>query len=196
MKTNGKQWMGLLGFAFLLANCTSTAHIKKDENADLSSYKTFAWIEKSNPDKNDVKDRQDLTERKIREAVNKELERTAGWKESDHRPDILLSYDVLVERSAKEQNDPVYSYPFTRTFYNPYSRRLITIYYPSEFMGYNRYDVPTKEGTITITMIDSRTNKTVWQGWSTDEVNSKNLTNKEIQNAVHSIFRKFDVAKK
>ncbi|MFI5134100.1 MAG: hypothetical protein ACHQEB_07185 [Chitinophagales bacterium] len=33
------------------------------------------------------------------------------------------------------------------------------------------------------------------QGWTTDEVNSKNLTSKEIQNAVRSIFRKFDIAK-
>jgi hypothetical protein len=44
-------------------------------------------------------------------------------------------------------------------------------------------------------MIDAKTDKTVWQGWTTDEVNSRNLTSKEIQYAVKSIFRKFDVAK-
>jgi hypothetical protein len=45
-------------------------------------------------------------------------------------------------------------------------------------------------------MIDAKTDKTIWQGWTTEEVNSKNLTNKEIQYAVRSIFKKFDVAKK
>ena len=54
---------------------------------------------------------------------------------------------------------------------------------------------PSREGTVTITMIDAKTDKTVWQGWTTDEVNSKNLTTKEIQIAVSSIFKKFDIAK-
>ena len=35
-----------------------------------------------------------------------------------------------------------------------------------------QYEV--REGTVTITMVDAKTNKTVWQGWTTDEVNSKN----------------------
>jgi hypothetical protein len=47
---------------------------------------------------------------------------------------------------------------------------------------------------MTVTMVDTKTNKTVWQGWTTDEVNSKNLTTREIDNSVKSIFRKFDVA--
>jgi hypothetical protein len=62
-------------------------------------------------------------------------------------------------------------------------------------VGYERDERPIKEGTVTISMIDTKTDKTVWQGWTTDEVNSKNLTTKEIQNSVRSIFKKFDVAK-
>ena len=62
-------------------------------------------------------------------------------------------------------------------------------------MGYERDERPIKEGTVTISMIDSKTDKTVWQGWTTDQVNSRNLTSKEIQNSVRSIFKKFDVAK-
>jgi hypothetical protein len=44
-------------------------------------------------------------------------------------------------------------------------------------------------------MIDAKSDKTIWQGWTTDQVSSKNLTSKEVQNSVKSIFRKFDVAK-
>ncbi len=43
-------------------------------------------------------------------------------------------------------------------------------------------------------MIDPKTDKTIWQGWATDEINSSNITGKEIQKNVKSIFRKFDVA--
>ena len=180
---------------FVLASCSSTAHIKKDENADFSRYKTFAWIDKDGEGKNDRNRTNDLTEMKVREAVNKELQKNSGWREVKNKPDVLLSYDVLVERSIQETNNPVYSSPYSRIIYNPYTRRYATIYYPSRFMGYDRDERPIKEGTVTISMIDTRTDKTVWQGWTTDEVNSRNLTDREIQSSVKSIFKKFDVAK-
>jgi hypothetical protein len=195
MIKNWKLWSGSLAFVFLLASCASTAHIEKDDNTDFSQYKTFAWIDKDGEGKHDRNKSNDLTEQKIREAVSKELEKSAGWKESKNRPDVLLSYDVLVEKTVQQKSDPVYSRPFTRTYYNPYTRRFVNVYYPSQFVGYDNYDVPSREGTVTITMLDAKTEKTVWQGWTTDEVNSKNISSKEIQNSVRAIFRKFDIAK-
>jgi Domain of unknown function (DUF4136) len=195
MMKNWKLWSGSLAFVFLLASCASTAHIEKDDNTDFRKYKTFAWIDKDGEGKHDRNKTNDLTERKVCEAVNKELEKSAGWRESKNSPDVLLSYDVLVEKSVEQRSDPVYSRSFTRTYFNPYTRRFINVYYPSQFMGYDNYDVPSREGTVTITMIDAQTEKTVWQGWTTDHVDSKNMTSKEIQNGVKAIFRKFDIAK-
>jgi hypothetical protein len=195
MKKNLKLWSVYSIFVFLLASCSSTAHIEKDDNADFSRYKTFAWVDKDGEGRNDRNKNNDLTEFKIREAVNKELVKSAGWKEVKNRPDVLLTYDVLVEKGIKESNNPVYSRPYSRMVYNPYTRRYTTVYYPSQFMGYERDERSIREGTITISMIDTKTDKTVWQGWTTDEVNSKNLTSKEIQNSVRSIFKKFDIAK-
>ena len=180
---------------FVLASCSSTAHIEKDDNADFSRYKTFAWIDKDGEGKDDRNRTNDFTEQKIKDAVNKELEKNSGWREVKNRPDVMLSYDVLVERSIKESNNPVYTNPYSRVVYNPYTRRYATIYYPSRFAGYERDQQTIKEGTVTVTMIDTKTDRTVWQGWTTDEVNSRNLTTKEIQNSVRSIFKKFDVAK-
>lgn len=194
MKKNLKLWSGSLAFVFLLASCASTAHIEKDDTADFSRYKSFAWIDKDGEGSQDSIKSNDLTELRIRDAVKKELEKT-GWKEVKNRPDVLLSYDVLVEKGTKENSNPVYSRPYSRLVYNPYTRRYTTLYYPSEFVGYERDERPIKEGTVTISMIDTKTDKTVWQGWTTDEVNSKNLTTKEIQTSVKSIFKKFDVAK-
>lgn len=192
---NLKLWSGCLAFVFLLASCATTAHIEKDDNTDFSSYKTFSWIEKDKKESKDRNKNNDLMEQKVRNAVSKELEKTAGWRESKNNPDVLLSYDVLVERSVKQETDPVYSRSFTRTFYNPYSRRYYQVYYPSRFMGYDNYDVNTREGTVTISMIDANTEKTVWQGWTTDEVGSRNMTSKEIQSSIRAIFKKFDIAK-
>ncbi|MFC0772341.1 DUF4136 domain-containing protein [Terrimonas alba] len=192
MMRNLKLWSGVSGIVFLLASCASTAHIEKDDNTDFTKYKTYAWVEKEGVKKDQ---KNDLAEQKIRDAVNKELEKTAGWRESKKDPDVLLSYDVLVERAVRQESEPVYSNPFIRTFYNPYSRRFYRVYYPSRFVGYDNYDVNTREGTVTISMIDANTEKTVWQGWATDEVGSRHMTTKEIQNSVKAIFRKFDIAK-
>jgi hypothetical protein len=178
----------------LLAGCASVAHVEKDDNVNLSSYHSYAWVESKANQNDSAKTRvSDLTERRIRQAVDAELAKS-GWKESKHRPDVLINYDVLVERNIKESSNPVYSQPTTRYIYNPYSRRWISIYYPSQFLGYDNDQMAVREGTITVSIIDAKTDKTVWQGWTTEEVNSRNLTSKEIQNSVKSIFRKFDVA--
>ena len=192
--TNFKRLCPFVIAIIFLAGCAGNAHIEKDPSANLGNYKTFSWIEDG---KNDAKTRShknDLVEANIRNAVNQELQKN-GFSETKKNPDLLLTYDVLVERSTKESNNPVYTNPYSRVIYNPYTRRYATIYYPSRFAGYERDERTIKEGTVTISMIDTRTDKTVWQGWTTDEVNSRNLTTKEIQNSVKSIFKKFDVAK-
>ena len=191
------KFMKLLSVAalsgLLLAGCASVAHVEKDKTVNFNNYHSYAWVE-TKESKNDSNVKvSDLTERIIKEAVNNEMAKT-GWKESK-KPDVLLTYDILVERGIKEQNNPVYSQPYTRYYYNPYSRRYVAVYYPSQFMGYDNDQQQVKEGTITIRLIDVKTDKTIWQGWTTDEVNSRNLTSKEIQNGVKSIFRKFDIAK-
>ena len=193
---NLKLWGMFSTFILVLSSCGTTAHIEKDDTVDLGRYKTFAWVDRDGEGRNDRNKNNDLTEQRIRDAVNKELEKSAGWREVKNRPDVLLSYDVLVERGTKETTNPVYTRPSSRLVYNPYTRRYATIYYPSQLAGYERDERTIREGTVTISMIDAKTDKTVWQGWTTDEVNSRNLTSKEIQNSVKSIFRKFDVAKK
>lgn len=192
MLRNWKLWSTCLAFVFLVAGCGPTAHIEKDDNADFSRYRTFAWLDK---DDKGNRNKNDLTEQRIRQAVNEQL-KAKGWQESDSDPDILLSYDVLVERSVRTESDPVYTRPFTRTFYNPYRRRFINVYYPSQFVGYDTYNVPTREGTITISMVDANTEKTVWQGWATEQLDSRNITSREINSTVKAIMRKLDVTQK
>jgi hypothetical protein len=177
----------------LAVSCAAPAYVEKDETADFSRYKTYAWIE---GDKKAEKGRHtDLMQKQVQEAVNAKLQRE-GWREDNKRPDVLVSYDVLVEKTTRDVSSPVYTAPYSRLFYNPFYRRWGTIYYPSTFMGYDYNTAEVREGTLTITMVDAKTDKTVWQGWTTDDVNSRRLTQREIQSSVNAIFRKFDVAKK
>jgi hypothetical protein len=104
-------------------------------------------------------------------------------------PDVLISYDVFVERSVQNQSEAVYSQPYTRYYYNRYLRRWSTIYYPSQFMGYQEYQTPVREGTITITMMDAKTDKKVWQGWTTERLGSSGISDLNAQRSVRNIFR-------
>ena len=177
--------------AMLLNSCGTSAHIEKDETANLRNYKTYTWIDKENKDK--VKN--EIAAQNLKTIVNDELQKS-GFREVKNNPDLLLSYDLLVEKNVKEQNEPVYSRPYSRVYYNPYTRRYGTLYYPSQFLGYDSYTTPVKEGTISISLIDAKTDKTIWQGWTTNELNSNQFSSKEVQKNVRSIFKKFDVASK
>ncbi len=191
--TNFSRLSAFVFAVIFMAGCANSAHIEKDPSANLGSYKTYSWIE---DEKNDAKNKghkNDLVEANIRRAVNQELQKN-GFAETKRNPDLLLTSDVLVENSEKKQNEPVYSRPFSRIYFNRFSGRYGTIYYPSQFLGYDSYTTPIQQGTVTITMVDPKTDKTVWQGWATDEISSRNITGKEIQRNVKSIFRKFDVA--
>lgn len=188
---NLKAWGAAALGSVMFISCGTTAHVEKDESVNLGKYNSFAWLE---DDEAKADKHSELAESKIRSAVTQELQKI-GWKEMKTKPDIVIDYDILVERSSREKREPVYSQSYHRLVYNPYTRRYVTIYYPSQFLGYQSYEELIKEGTITVTMIDAKTDKVIWQGWTTDQVNSKNLTAKEIQHAVKSIFKKFDVAK-
>lgn len=179
--------------ALVAAGCSSPVHVEKDDNANLSNYRTYMWVD-TRYTENDTRQRPtSYADISVRNAANAEL-RKAGWTEVSSDPDVLVSYDVLVEKTTARQSDPVYTQSYSRSYYNPRTRRWSTIYYPSQFLGYNSYDVPVKEGTITITLTDANTDKIVWQGWTSDELNYSRLTEDEITRNVKNIFAKLDVA--
>lgn len=190
MKTVNWRIVSVLAMVAIFAwGCAASAHIEKDPAANFSAYRTFTWMDK--PDSLKAKGRnQELLEKNMKMAVDRQMARI-GLRENRNKPDILLDYDVLVERSTRTRSESVYSQPFYRPFFNPYTRRWGSIYYPSQYMGQENYPESVTEGTVTITMIDAKTDKTIWQGWTTDLVNSRNMTAKEIESSVAKILRKY-----
>ena len=181
----------LLSLPVATLSCSNPAYVQKDVSANLSNYRTYMWVD-TKADQNDNAARPTAyIDMSVRNKVNQELAKK-GWKEVTENPDVLLSYDVLVERTVEQRSDPIYTRPLSRVFFNPFSRRWVNIYYPSQFLGYQTYQVPVKEGVITVTMIDAKTDKVVWQGWTTERLNHAKITDKEIARSVSSIFKKFD----
>lgn len=182
-----------LSAAFLtlvVSSCSPVAHIEKDPSVDLSNYNTYAWVDSKSTQEQNGKSATAFAQLSVQNAVNEQMQKK-GWKLVNNNPDALLSYDILVEKNVEQRDDPVYTRPFARYYYNRWARRWGTIYYPSRFVGYDSYNVPVREATLTMTMIDAKTDKDIWQGWTTQQVNSRALSKDEIRSSVRSIFKKF-----
>lgn len=192
MKTM-KWTVTLLSAMFLLISCSRTAYVQKDSDVDFSKIKTYSWVrsqaekEKANGSmKND-----DLTNRKIRQSIDRNLAEK-GWKEVKSNPDVYLVYDVMIEQEDKIDRNAVYTQPFTRWFFNPVSRRWVPVLYPSRFLGFDENTRTVKEGTLTLTMMDADTDKTIWQGWTSSEINGRKLSDKQIDSKVKAIVKKLE----
>lgn len=179
-----------LAMTALLMSCANKVYVERDESANLAKYKTYAWVDMRDKE-NDSKNVTSFAEDAVRRTAREELEKR-GWRETNMNPDVLLSYDVLVERSTQQQSDPVYSQPFTRYYYNPWSRRWAAVYYPSQFVGYDTYDVPVKEGTVTLTLTDPDSDKAIWQGWTTETMSDQKIATSDLEKSIRSILKKLN----
>jgi Domain of unknown function (DUF4136) len=178
---------------FVFAGCRTSSHVEVAEGVNFNTYKTFGWINDNGVKKSGRADN-DIVDNNIKNSISTELERK-GWQEADQHPDVLLDYNVVVEKAIKKETEPVYTYPYSGYYFNHWRHRLGYYYDPGFFMGYHTYNVPFKEGTLTVNMVDPKNNKLIWQGWSTGDMTSKNVTSKEAREDVKSIFKKFDLPK-
>ncbi len=169
-------------------NCSSPAYVQKDDTINLTDYKTYAWANTRATQDDDSKRTTAYADISIHNAVNAELKKW-GWTEVTDIPDAFVTYDILVEGSTDIKREAVYSQPYTRYYYNYYRRRWIPVYYPSQFVGYQEYQTPVKEGTVTITVIDAKTDKNIWQGWTSENLGQSRITDSDIKRSVRNIFK-------
>lgn len=169
-------------------NCSSPAYVQKDDAANLADYKTYSWADTRSSQDDDSKRATAYADISIHNAVNSELKKW-GWTEVAENPDAFVTYDILVEGSTDIEREPVYSQPYTRYYYNRLRRVWVPVYYPSQFVGYQEYESPVKEGTVTITVIDAKTDKNIWQGWTTERLGQSRITDSDIKRSVRNIFK-------
>jgi len=173
---------------FMIGGCSAPAYVQKDDSFNRSTYKTYMWVDTRASENDESKRATAYADISLHNAVNEELDKW-GWKEVSDNPDVIVSYDVLVERSTETQRDPVYSQPMVRYYYNAYRRRWTPIYYPSQFVGYQEYDTPVKDGTVTITIMDAQSDKKLWQGWTTDRMSGNGFDEVDVRKSVRNIFK-------
>lgn len=181
--------VSILSSIFLLSACGPKTYVSKDPSYDLSKVRTYSWVPAQ---RDSIRSRSgrvnDLQNNKIRASIDKNLA-AMDWQRS-RNADVFLVYDVGVQRENVNVSDPVYSQPMTRWYYSPYRRGYVPVYYPSSLIGYNNSVQTVNEGTITLTVIDAKTDKTIWQGSAVDDINGKRMSDAEIDDYTKAIVKK------
>ena len=192
MKNSLSISMLAIASVLVFTSCNTTSHVEVAQGVNFNKYKTFGWANDNGVKKAGRADN-DIVDNNIKNSISAELEKK-GWQETDQQPDVLLDYNVVVEKGVKKETEPVYGYAYTGYYHNPWRHRRGYYYSPRFFMNYHTYNVPFKEGTLTVNMVDAKKNKLIWQGWSKGDVSS-NITSRDVKDDVKSIFKKFDLPK-
>jgi ribosomal protein L3 len=169
----------IVSLLVILSACSSLkVTYDYDKQADFSTYKTYAYSEDSkNLPVND------LNRNRIMSAVDNEMA-AKGFTKSDN-PDVWV--DMHLKAEEKVDATATTTGPGYRGYYGRYG-------YGGGFsttsINYNEYVV----GTLFVNLVDTSTEKVVWQGRATktlDENASAEKRDKNINYAVQQIFSKY-----
>jgi hypothetical protein len=183
----------------IIAACSSvTTFSDRDKAANFSNYKTFAWL--PNPADSFANElfSNEIIETNVKNYVNKEMQ-DRGYVIDIDSPDLILEYNVDIERKNRVETAPMYQYPYNYNWsYNPNYDRYFGYRFgnpssPAPYETYTSERIPYNEGTLTIGVIDRRTNKLVWRGWSTGTIIDPTTYRANLERDIHTMFLEYPV---
>lgn len=234
-----KNWMKFVFYAlFITAGCSESIYTL-NENVDLSSYKTFAWIEKDSSRITNYLYDNEIIGNEIIDDVSNELIARGFTVELDS-PDVLLQYTITVENKEQIINTPgitnippaggpyitpyspyypssaynassyynntnaPYDSPYSLYYYHNSNNYYTPGYYANNYPYYTPYGFPFgrttytnsiqqinfKEGTLIIDLIDRKTKKLLWRGWSTEALSDPENYKKNLPIEIRGIFKR------
>lgn len=174
--------------------------VTADGGADLSKYKTFAWL----PDKTDTANtpyNNEIIRNNLKNYFGQEMT-ARGYTVNLDTPDVLLQVTIMNKKLEKEIHYRAYPYPFY--YCNYYYCSVYYSPYPYEYyyrghgtycygMGYCKETIEYIEGSITLNVIDRKANKLVWAGTAKGDIYDPAYIKRNIHPAVEAIMKKFPV---
>jgi hypothetical protein len=178
------------------AACGPKVNTTKTTSNDLRIYKTFAYLPNSNFEDLDKGYGNDNIGTTVIESVNTNMQQL-GYTLDRTNPDLLVLLSTSTDLNANVTKEPVYAtYPnhYARVYgVSPYYQN----YYYNGYSGYNRligYDTNIntyKEGTLRLSLVDSKTKNIVWKGTASNSIYKSQNESKAIAKFVDNMFAKF-----
>jgi hypothetical protein len=167
-----RRFAAALAAAGLLAGCATTnVNSFVARGVDFSQFKTYAWAPESDLATGDPRlDNNPFFMERVRASAERELAARGFGKVTSGMPDLVLHYHA----SVRQQLD------------------LSTVdqkYGDCDTCGASVFD----QGTLTLDLVDARTNKLIWRGWSERSldgvVDNQDIFEKQIDQAVVRIVQ-------
>jgi len=175
-------YLSLAALALLLAACSPRIYVEQDQDAKLEGYHRFAWLTPPpRPVRDPILDSQ-ILEARVHKAVSTDMQ-SRGFEEvaPDAGPDFLITYHTSAKQKI-ESSGASFSFGFVDAF----PRGFGAVGFP---VG---GDVQSRdEGTLMLDVIDGKSKRLVWRGWTTQLLNQDNYSDQAVSGAVKDILDKF-----
>lgn len=170
------RWPTVIFLITVFYSCATTqvSH-DYDSSANFSTYKTFAWLQKSQERSGDTRIDNPLIDARVRAAVDKTLTSKGIKKISGDSADLYVDYDLSLEKIFDLQ---------------PMRGSISFGGIGIRSTGASEYE----EYTLVIGVNDAKTRKPVWRGWATCRVKEQTTpeqTTETINKAVEKILAQF-----
>lgn len=179
--------------AGLLISCGPRINTEKKTAKDLHSFTSYAFLPNQDTIRTSNFDNAFVNEVVI-DQVNVNMQEL-GYRLDKNQPDLLVYYHLMMDEGVAVNADPVYtnfSYYRPGFYVGPYYRNFAYNNYFTvpRLSGRSIDQIPYKEGTIVIDIIDRRTNEILWRG-KADNVITKNNLEKKIRTYINAIFENY-----
>lgn len=185
--------IAFLMFSILLVSCGPKVNTNKKTAKDLDSFSSYAFLPNQDTIKTTEYDNRYVNEIVIDE-INENMQ-DQDYRLDRNQPDLLVYYHLMMDEEVAVNATPVYTnYSYYRPGYyvGPYYRNYAYNNYFTipRIAGTSIEQIPYKEGTIVIDLINRRTNEIIWRGRANDVVTPNNLE-EELRQYVNAIFDEF-----
>jgi len=174
--------LSLGALALLLTACSPRIYVEQDQDAKLEGYHRFAWLTPPPlPVRDPILDSQ-ILEARVHKAVANDMQ-GRGFAEvaPDADPDFLITYHTSAKQKI-ESSGASFSFGFVDAFPHGFG----AVGFP---VG---GDVQSRdEGTLMLDVMDGKSKRLVWRGWTTQLLNQDNYSDQAVAGAVKDILDKF-----
>jgi hypothetical protein len=172
--------------------CGPKVDTNKRTAQSLDSFESYAFLPNQDTIQTSSYDNAQVNEIVIDE-IRQNMD-DLNYRLDRNQPDLLVYYHLMLDEEMSVNANPVYTnYSYYRPgFYvGPYYRNYAYNNYFTvpRIAGNSVQQVPYKEGTIVIDLINRRTNEIVWRGRAEDVITPGNL-DEELRAYVNAIFER------
>lgn len=168
----------------LLSGCAPRVLVEHDDTARFVGLHTFAWISPpQGPVRNPILDSQ-ILEGRVQRAVVADLTRR-GYVETtpQQSPNFIVTYHTVGQQKLQSSGVGFgFGFGYVDSFPSGYG---------SVIMPVDNTVESREQGTLMLDIIDGRSKRLVWRGWTSDWVNRDNYSEKAVTQAVEEILAKF-----